>query len=91
MTTTARTCTTSRQALVGPVTRRAAAIRLGDPFAEDAGSAPMGGTRRPVIVLGIVDPARAEGARAVAGGRRAPLGGLGAQPIMLTDVRDPAA
>ena len=63
-------------ALIGRVTRRAATIPLGYPFAEDTGMGPMADERQSATVLGFVDSTRAEGARVDAGGRQPPLGGL---------------
>lgn len=91
MTTTAWTCTTLRQALVGRVTHRAATIWLGDPFAEDTEPGPMAGKRRLATVLGFVDSARAEGAPVVAGVQQPPPGGLVVGPTVITRVRDPFA
>ena len=66
--------------LVGRVSRRAATIPSGGPFAEDTGMGPMAGERRSATVLGFVDSARAEGARVGAGDRQPPLGGLVVEP-----------
>ena len=67
--------------LVGPDSRRAATIRLGDPFAADTEMDPMAGERRSATGLGFVDTARTEGARVVDRGRQSPLGGLFAETV----------
>jgi aldehyde dehydrogenase (NAD+) len=74
-------------ALVARITRRAAAIRLGDPRAADTEMGPLATEPQYRKVLSFLSSAAAEGATVAAGGHAArALGGYFVEPTVLTGV-----
>ncbi|MDQ2815894.1 MAG: aldehyde dehydrogenase, partial [Actinomycetota bacterium] len=75
-------------ALVERITRRAAAIRLGDPRADDTEMGPVATGPQYRKVLSFLDSAAREGATIAAGGHPDKrLGGYFVQPTVLTGVK----
>lgn len=73
--------------LVERITERAAAIKMGDPYAEDTQVGPVANVPQYEKVLSSLDTAKAEGATVACGGRaESSLGGLFVQPTVFTDV-----
>lgn len=81
----------AHERLVDLVSRRAAAIALGDPFDPDTEMGPLANRPQFDKVLGHLETARAEGAEVVCGGAAdAELGGYFVRPTVLTGL-SPAA
>jgi aldehyde dehydrogenase (NAD+) len=73
--------------VVDVVTRTVAAAPQGDPFDESTVFGPMASQTQYDVVLGFLESARAEGARATTGGAAADTGaGWFVQPTVLADV-----
>jgi aldehyde dehydrogenase (NAD+) len=74
--------------LVEALTERAAALRVGNPLAEDTTMGPLASARRRSDVELRVRTGVSDGARVVAGGRRpaSPVRGYFYEPTVLTDV-----